>query len=126
MIQMTPDEGGVRDADGVGFDSPFDLLIESHAGGLGWCACGDIDRALDLVCGYLAALHWSSLQEGRHPREREHAGINEDAWLLLSYLCDAAGWTEHGISVRGAWLTEEGRQALWMLTERALAEGASR
>lgn len=118
MIRMTVDEDGVRDADGVSFDSPRDLVIESHAGGLGWCGCGDIDEALALVLRYLQALYTGQrVGQTWGPTLREQAGIDEDAWRLLSYVCDAAGWTEHGVSVRGAWLTEEGRHALWLLSE---------
>jgi hypothetical protein len=118
VIVMEPDEDGVRDADGVGFDSPRDLLIESKAGGLGWCGCGDVDDAIALVRTYLQALY-EGQQQGRGwgPDLREQTGIPVEAWCLLQFLCDGAGWTEHGGSVLGAWLTEEGRQALWLLTE---------
>lgn len=118
MIPMFEDEDGVRDADGILFDSPRDLVIESHAGGLGWCGCGNGDRALDLVRQYLDALYLGQLRgETWGPRLREQTGIGEDSWSLLEQLCDAAGWTEHGSSVNGSWLTEEGRHALWLLTE---------
>ena len=40
------------------------------------------------------------------------SGLDGIVELLLAYIADAAGWTEHGGSVGGAWLTDGGREAL--------------
>jgi len=119
MIQMEPVEGGgVRDAHGVWFESPRALLMSSDAGGLGWCGCGDPDSVLDLVRRYLETTAWAWEDWGaRHQERNAHAQMDQDAWMLLEYVCDAAGWTEHGGSVGGAWLTEEGRHALSILQQ---------
>ena len=35
--------------------------------------------------------------------------------LCLAYTMDAAGFTEHGSSIGGAWISEEGEMFLWLL-----------
>ncbi len=66
---------------------------------LGWCGCGTGDRVDEMMLAYLG-------QSG----PVLHFG--DDAGMLVAYMADALGWTEHGGSIGGAWLTEDGEQAL--------------
>jgi hypothetical protein len=38
-----------------------------------------------------------------------------DVEVLLAYIADRARWTEHGTSIRGAWLTDNGKRVLRLL-----------
>ena len=73
---------------------------------IGGCGCGEPDRVDKMMLAYLA-----SREADGWPKPAP-AGVSEDAALLLSYLADMAQWTEHGGSVGGAWLTDEGLEAL--------------
>ena len=37
--------------------------------------------------------------------------------LCFAYAMDAAEFTEHGSSIGGAWITEEGEMFLWLLEQ---------
>lgn len=74
---------------------------------LGWCACGSTDRIDELVYRYLA---WVALPMESRPRRDEQ--LTADLGLLLAYVCDDLGWTEHGTSINGEWLTDDGHTAL--------------
>lgn len=77
-------------------------FIPSVTAELGWCGCGDPDAIDALMLTYL------SEQPGW-----EHAPTQgNDVRLLLAYIADDLAWTEHGSSVFGAWLTDDGKQAL--------------
>ncbi|HYF46707.1 MAG TPA: hypothetical protein VD926_10895 [Acidimicrobiales bacterium] len=79
---------------------------------LGWCTCGnpeDVDR---MMLAYLTARSYDDF-----PKPRAE-GVSEDAEMLLAYIADALGWTEHGGSVGGAWLTDDGREAMANLARR--------
>lgn len=66
---------------------------------LGWCGCGDNERVDELMLRYLDSVpSW----------ERPASDLSADEHLLLAYVADSAGWTEHGGSVGGAWLTPSG------------------
>ena len=44
--------------------------------------------------------------------------VYDDKLLLcLAYTLDAAGFTDHGSSIGGAWLTDEGKMFLWLLEQ---------
>lgn len=78
---------------------------------LGGCACGEPERVDDMMLAYLAS------REPEGWPKPAPVGVSEDAALLLAYLADMLGWTEHGGSVGGAWLTEDGAAALANLRE---------
>lgn len=70
---------------------------------LGWCGCGELARVDALMLGYLTSGD-PVLQ------------VNGDAGLLLAYIADDRGWTDHGGSIHSAWLTDSGRELLANLT----------
>ena len=49
-------------------------------------------------------------------------GLEESHAYLLAYVADMLGWTEHGMSVGGAWLTDDGEEALAVLQARQESE----
>ena len=59
--------------------------------------------------------------ERRKERLCEKFGVDNvydnNLLLCLAYTLDAAELTEHGSSIGGAWLTEEGRMFLWLLEQ---------
>lgn len=71
---------------------------------LGWCACGDTERVDALMLAYLSV----AAQEPILDAEID----NDDAFMLIAYLADFLGWTDHGTSIHGAWLTDDGKEAL--------------
>ena len=70
---------------------------------LGWCGCGSHE---DIDAWMLAYLRSRAGDEWPKPVPE---GVSEDATTLLAYMADDLGWTEHGGSIYGAWLTDEGR-----------------
>lgn len=87
----------------------LDALVSTE---LGWCACGnpeDVDRMM------LTYLEWA---EARFDKQSEVSwdtpldNVSDDAKFLLAYIADGLDWTEHGGSVGGAWLTDEGKEAM--------------
>ncbi len=73
---------------------------------MGWCACGSTKEVDRMMLAYLTArVGWGFPKPGAE-------GVTEDAEMLLAYMADSLGWTEHGSNVGGAWLTEDGTEAL--------------
>ncbi len=73
---------------------------------LDWCGCGnpeDVDRWM------LAYLESRASEAWPKPSPE---GVSEDAQYLLAMLADKLGWTEHGGSVGGCWLTDAGRTTI--------------
>ena len=71
---------------------------------LGWCTCGSSEEVEEQILLYLRAL----LVE---PFKRDMQDVSA-AWAVIAYVCDKAGWTEHGSSVGYSWLTSEGKEML--------------
>lgn len=93
---------------------------------LGWCGCGnpeDVDR---MMLAYLANLHerWTTRKDEGAPHfgYQPTPDLSPDAELLIQYVADSLGWTEHGGSVGGAWLTDEGHDARRRMIAKADAE----
>jgi hypothetical protein len=101
----------VTDSEGMSFETRAEMRIMSEADGLGLCGCGDQDRLRELLVQYLSLVA-ERVPEADWTAIWHRLEAMGDAGMLLSFVCDAAGWTEHGGSVGGAWLTDEGRAAL--------------
>lgn len=72
---------------------------------LGWCGCGMPGVALKIIGKYL---------EGR----KENRKISDNPLALcLAYELDRAEFTEHGSSIYGCWLTENGEKFLEAIQE---------
>lgn len=93
------EQAGLAGDDSTGV---LDSLVSTE---LGWCGCGSPDRVDEMMLAYL---RWVAVEEC----PRAESGVHEDAVLLLAYIADKLGWTEHGGSVLSAWLTEDGKQAM--------------
>ena len=88
---------------------------------MGWCRCGDNEKVDELMLAYLDSLerHWAWVheREGRQITPEEwktspESGMDGDVYYLMAYIADSLDWTEHGGSVVGAWLTDDGKEAL--------------
>ena len=89
---------------------------------LDWCGCGDPDSAKITVRDFLWALHvdigsWEKREERFHEKFGVKDVYGNNLLLCLAYTLDAAELTEHGSSIGGAWLTEEGKMFLWLLEQ---------
>lgn len=86
----------------------LDRLVNTE---LGWCACGDPSEIDGMMLAYLRARAHEDF-----PKPAAE-GVSPQAELLLAYIADGLGWTEHGSSIGGAWLTEDGREAMENLSK---------
>ena len=86
-----------------------DLFGETEPPGvrmeLGWCGCGNPDLTDELALAFLERVE--SRWAGDKPKAMDH-----DLAHTWSHICDDLGWTDHGSSVDGAWLTDDGKIAL--------------
>lgn len=98
---------------------------------LKWCGCGDPELVKKAILKYLTIRNnWSELcdkddipfQEMYRQIQDEYAkyfGVQneyeEPLLLALAYTLDATGFTEHGSSISGCWMTDEGRMFLFIL-----------
>lgn len=65
-----------------------------------------IGKIASMICGCAPVEVWESIYEVlKSHGKTENVG-------LVHCLCDHVGMTEHGTSLRGAWLTDEGRRCL--------------
>lgn len=84
---------------------------------LNWCGCGDPETAKRVIRDYLKIADGNFDEKRNSLKERfgvEYVYDNE-LLLCLAYALDAAGFTEHGGSVGGAWTGIEGKMFLWLL-----------
>lgn len=85
---------------------------------LNWCGCGDPDIAKRVVRDYLEVINDKFDSDVTFEKK---FGVDlvydNDLLLCLAYTIDAAGFTEHGSSISGAWLTDEGKMFLWLLQQ---------
>ena len=70
---------------------------------IGICGCGKPNVALDI---YKKALEWAEKSVGIRPTNPFED--NEDLSVIMIYTLADKGFTEHGSSVYGSWLTEKG------------------
>lgn len=84
---------------------------------LKWCGCGMPEIAKKVIRDYLEIVNNDSDKKCDELKKRfgvEYVYDNE-LLLCLAYALDAAKFTEHGSSVGGAWLADEGKMFLWLL-----------
>ena len=91
---------------------------------LKWCGCGDPEGVMEFVGEVLAILKQRSEDNNDHhlPYEQTNWKRHTDALtaklgdgpigLILMYVLDAHGLTEHGGNVMGSWLTDKGHAVL--------------
>lgn len=84
-------------------------MVNRH---LGWCQCGNPELTDQFMVDYLST--------GGADRVLNPIG---PVHTLMAYIADDLGWTEHGDSVRAAWLTDNGREALANLVAGLIAGG---
>ena len=116
--------------DGCHYDSPLEAF---GIGVLGFCGCGDPEGMAELVASWLRwrkegldgainaaevslRIDWTKSRERWQQHEARKPEMTGREELLIAYLCDDKGLTEHGGSVYGSWLTETGEQWLAVLS----------
>lgn len=86
-----------------------------------FCGCGDPIAVQEMMLSYLESLDGEWID-----RKKAEKRWGEWAYLLLGYMADSLGWTEHGGSVEGAWLTDLGRMNLaalrWFVRQALLPD----
>lgn len=89
-----------------GTDPGHDMSDGRVSHELGWCGCGSLEAVDRMMLDYLTT-------EG----EPDAILITRNGTdLLLAYIADDLGWTEHGGTVTACWLTDDGREAIANLT----------
>lgn len=94
--------GNFEDQDGCTWESPENWL---WVGVMGGCGCGSSDDIEDLcweVLSYFATPHAERGKRGELPTKELDAQI-------IAHWMDMKGLTNHGGSVHGSWLTDDGR-----------------
>lgn len=85
---------------------------------LHWCGCGDPDAAKEVIRDYLEVVNKKFDSDADFYDKFGVKYVYDDKLLLcLAYTLDAAGFTDHGSSIGGAWLTDEGKMFLWLLEQ---------
>ena len=85
---------------------------------LNWCGCGDPDRAKKVVRDYLEVVNDKFDSNTDFYEKFGVKYVYDDKLLLcLAQTLDAAGFTDHGTSISGAWLTNEGKMFFWLLQQ---------
>ena len=85
---------------------------------LNWCGCGDPNMAKEVIKDYLEVVKAKFDSNADFKEKFGVKFVYDDKLLLcLAYTLDAAGFTDHGSSIRGAWLTDEGKMFLWLLEQ---------
>ena len=88
---------------------------------LKWCGCGRPEDALEAVRKLLKCHENFDDREERFKQnfgEGVKSVYDNELLLCLAYTLDAAGLTEHGGGIGGAWLTDEGEMLLWLLENK--------
>jgi hypothetical protein len=86
------------------------ILFYDNHGGLGLCGCGNPEDAYGLVRDLLGHIH----ERGEWKRFDELIGSTGAVHIVLGQL-DRVGLTDHGGVIHGAWLTDKGKYALYMM-----------
>lgn len=98
---------------------------------LKWCGCGTPEDAKKVIRDFLRILNITSdvykvnkikkdeLSKSQDKAFMDRFGVkavyDNELLLCLAYALDAAGFTEHGSSIGGAWISLEGKMFLWLL-----------
>ena len=111
-------------------DDASSYFIYEH---LGLCGCGIPNASLQKVVDYLEiANQWSKdinestdLWHDHKPSENRQQGMKEKFGVkdecedplvqFLVYIIDHNGFTDHGSSITGCWITDKGRACLYVL-----------
>ena len=104
------------------FEDCFDFFYYEK---LNWCGCGDPELAQKVVKDYLNIITERDYNKQKELYQEKFNCKNvysNPLLLCLAYTLDSVGFTEHGSSVGGAWLTEEGKMFLWLLNNKEFEE----
>lgn len=92
--------------DGTEKGHPCYVLDQLVVTELGWCGCGNPEEVDRIMLAYLESRSGDTWPK---PKPKD---LSSDTILLLTYLADDLGWTEHGSSIASSWLTDDGKEAL--------------
>lgn len=95
---------------------------------LNWCGCGAPYIAKRVIRDFLNTLNviymdesndWKLKSKKLDEMMKERFGVesiyDNELLICFAYAMDAAEFTEHGSSIGGAWISDEGRMFLWLL-----------
>lgn len=103
LYRQDDEEYPFVDSNGCSWESPEQFVM---VGILGACGCGDSDEYGMLAIEVLRQIPLTY-------EEKKANGFYEDKTKgLMLFFLDEAGLIEHGSSVNGSWLTENGKQLL--------------
>ena len=106
-------DGSYVDVNGCHHDDAKSFL-QCHI--LGFCGCGAPEDSLRYIRDCLR--HIANLKQVHEKQATYEAWGNEGKELMgraeyfTRYVLDQKGLTEHGTSIKGAWLTDKGREIL--------------
>jgi len=89
-----------NDQDGVSWDSPLSWL---WCGIMGGCGCGSSDTLQELAFEVLELF-------SKPHKDRDFSVYDKIEYEIIAHWLDNVGMIEHGSSIGGAWLSEEGEQ----------------
>ena len=111
-----------------GDEGKRDEALEKVVEDLGFCQCGDTEKALRFILDGLRCIHFQqaiwelpypdTVQASHDERDRRHLELDErrlkvfgslGATYFFCYWLDKENYTEHGTTIMGSWLTESGR-----------------
>lgn len=91
---------------------------------LDWCGCGDVEGSDDAVRYFLTAMNgYDKRADILEINFGTKSIYNNPLLLCLAYTMDAAGFTEHGSGIGGAWLEPRGKIYLWILNKMKEIKG---
>lgn len=83
---------------------------------LEWCGCGRPGDGMRAIAKYLESRSLTYPENDK--KLEEYFPYEDDSIVLcLAYELDRAGFTEHGSSIYGCWLTTDGEYFLWAIQE---------
>ena len=84
----------------------------------------DVRSILELKNIYIKEFNFERTEPDFYDKFGVKYVYDDKLLLCLAYTLDAAGFTDHGSSISGAWLTDEGKMFLWLLEQnRNIYEG---
>ena len=81
---------------------------------LDFCGCGEPGRVVKCMREYLNAV---AIDDFDDRGDRISDMLHDDAYLIMAYICDQHGLTDHGTSILGAWITRKGEEWLDLLNK---------
>lgn len=105
---MTDDyyENMIEDENGISWPGGMRGMFEGKE--LGFCGCANDEITDDVINIFKEFYQDKKTYYAYYTKIAEKLKLDVKYVELILYLLDGKGWLEHGTSIRGSWLTEEG------------------